>query len=291
MSKDKTDAPQPSTSLMRLDPQALLQSAVENGAGIETLERLVSLAKDVRAQQAKEAWHRAISQFQEECPKILKARKASISTRGGGSYSYHFASLSDLMSTISPVMGPLGLSVSFRMRYADGQVVATCLVAHEMGHSESSGEVAMPYDKGDGTGANPAQRVGIASTYAKRYALLAILGIAPEDDTDGQDAPKRDPSVSMPRRSSEAPQSQPPDEPGSNDGPAAPAERLITDGQRKRLWAIAFGAGKNLDLSKTDVNDRVKAIVGRYGFDSTDYVTSAKYDSIIKEIEEWGAGG
>lgn len=37
-----------------------------------------------------------------------------------------------------------------------------------------------------GTGANPAQRVGIALSYAKRYSLLLIAGLSPEDeDQDG----------------------------------------------------------------------------------------------------------
>lgn len=202
MSKDKTQAPAPSTAMTRLDPQALISTAIEKGAGIETLERLVALAKDVRAVQAKEAWLHAMAEFQETCPKISRSRKASISTRTGGSYSYTYAPLAEIMSKIQPVLGPLGLSVSFRVSHAERQVIAVCQVAHEMGHQESSGEVAMPFDQGDGTGANPAQRVGIASTYAKRYALLAILGIAPEDDTDARADGK--PEVEMPRRASEA---------------------------------------------------------------------------------------
>jgi len=191
-----------SVALARLDPQALIQAAVEHGSGIETLERLVALAKDVRAQQAKEAWLSAMAEFQRTCPQIKRSRKANIPTRGGGSYSYSYAPLAEIISKIQPVMGPLGLSVSFRVHHEKDQVIAICQVAHELGHSEGSGEVAMPVTQGD-TGANPAQRVGIASTYAKRYALLAILGIAPEDDTDAHGAGEQ--VVTMPQRAS-APQ-------------------------------------------------------------------------------------
>jgi hypothetical protein len=63
-------------------------------------------------------------------------------------------------------------------------VVAECRVSHRDGHIETSGEIAMPIEPGDGRGASPPQRVGIALTYAKRYALLGILGLAPEDDDD-----------------------------------------------------------------------------------------------------------
>jgi len=192
--------------LMRLpqqiDAQALIQSAVEHGAGIETLERLVALAKDVRAQQAKEAWHAAIAEFQRTCPPIRRTETANImSKRSGTSYSYSYAPLGGILAEIQPVMGPLGLSISFRVRHEPERVMASCRVSHEMGHFEESGEVAMPVTD-DGTGANPAQRVGIASTYAKRYALLAIIGIAPEEDTDaGNGKPAK---VATPRRASEA---------------------------------------------------------------------------------------
>ena len=52
----------------------------------------------------------------------------------------------------------------------------------------------MPVMAGD-SGANPAQRVGIALSYARRYALMNALGIAPEDDTDAgaEDVKHREP--------------------------------------------------------------------------------------------------
>lgn len=196
-----TEAPK-STALARvnIDPQALIQAAVEKGAGIETLERLVALAKDVQAERAREAWYGAMAEFQRDCPPIRKTETASIQTRTGGSYRYTYAPLDEIMRVIGPVMGPLGLSVSYRVRHEKDQVIAACRVSHEMGHHEESGEVAMPVLTGD-MGANPAQRIGIASSYAKRYALLAIIGLAPEDDADA--APK-DPVVKMPRPASQA---------------------------------------------------------------------------------------
>lgn len=172
-----------STELVRIDPQALVAQAVEKGSGIETLERLLALAKDVRAEQAREAWNQAMADFQRTCPRIKKGSSARIRTRSGGQYGYSYASLDEIMSTILPVMGPLGLSVSWRCRMEPQQVVANCRVSHVLGHFEESGEIAMPIVIED-FGANPAQRVGIASTYGKRYALLAIIGLAPEDDAD-----------------------------------------------------------------------------------------------------------
>ena len=172
------------SALARLDPQALINKALETNAGIETMERLVALAKDVREIQAKEAWYEAMAQFQLRCPAIKKTASAKIQTRAGGSYTYRYAPLDEIMGAIQPVMGPLGLSVSWRSRVEPDKVIVSCRVSHTFGHHEESGEIAMPIVQGDGTGATPPQRVGIAATYAKRYALLGIIGMAPEDDDD-----------------------------------------------------------------------------------------------------------
>jgi ERF superfamily len=177
------------TALAPLDPQALITRAVEHGAGIEVLERLVALAKDVRAMQAKEAWHRAMAEFQRTCPPIIKTGRARIATRGGGAFTYRYATLDEILRTVQPIMGPLGLSLSWIGGVtAANQVSQSCRISHELGHAEDSGFVSIPVGSVDeGRGVSSAQRVGIALTYAKRYALLAILGLAPEDDPDAND--------------------------------------------------------------------------------------------------------
>lgn len=220
MSKETSTAPeQPSTAMARiekiqLDPQALIQSAIEKGSGIETLERLVALYAEVRAQQAKSAWYAAMAEFQRECPPILRSSTAQIATKSGSRFSYSYANLAEIMSKIQPVMGRLGLSVSFRTDQEAARVVATCRISHEMGHHEESGKVGMPIPTAD-MGATEPQRVGIALTYAKRYALLAITGIAPQDDDDqdGDDRGQDNAGVRMPHRESESAQA-PPSAPG-----------------------------------------------------------------------------
>jgi hypothetical protein len=189
--------------IVKLDPQALMQSAIDQGADIEKLERLIALAKDVRAEQARAAWYEAMAEFQKEAPKILKSKKANL-----GSFSYSYAPLDEILGNVQPVMGPLGLSISFRLTEANAQQVTyIARIVHALGHHEDSGPVSMPIVQGgnvtEGKGANPAQRVGIAHSYAKRYAALAILGIAPEDDGDGASHGGQAPSsVRQPQRAS-----------------------------------------------------------------------------------------
>ena len=163
-----------------MNPQALLAAAIDKGASVETLERLVALAKDMRAVAAREAFNEAIAEFQRRCPPIKKNKTAAINDR----FTYRYADLGEILPTISPLMGELGLSVSWRSTGKPNVVVANCRISHKLGHSEDSGDFEIPY-RVDGR-MNPAQAVGSAITYAKRYALTAVLGISPEDDDDAQ---------------------------------------------------------------------------------------------------------
>ena len=183
-----TPPPNPQ-AIARLDPQALLAKAIETGAGIDTLERLVTLAKDIRQVTAREAYFEAIAQFKRDCPRIKKD-----ATANAGQYSYSYATLDGILDTVDPLLSQVGLTVSWKQKHEGNAVHASCLITHKLGHQEESGFVAVPFET---TGRmNPAQRVGSAATYAKRYSLLAVLGLAPEDDDDArgtQAPPAREP--------------------------------------------------------------------------------------------------
>lgn len=237
---------EPGFAVARLDPQELLTKAIETGAGIETLERLVALAKDVREVQAREAWHHAMADFQRRCPIIKRTEMARIRT-ARAEYTYWYAPLDDIMAIARPLLGDLGLSVSWRSKVQEGHVVVTCRIAHVLGHAEESGEVAMPISVGEGSGANAAQRVGIATTYAKRYSLLGIAGLAPEHDDDAESlgdtkAPEA-PTMSEPEAATEAA----PKEPGIED----PTGKFKLDQCRKILAAHKI----NVDLLPADLRE------------------------------------
>lgn len=213
---------------VQMDPQALIAKAIDKGAAIDTVERLVALAKDLRDVQARDAWYAAMAEFQQQCPPIKKTSTARIQS-ARGNYSYSYAPLDEIMAAITPVMAPLGLSVSWRIpKVEHGAVLVSCRIAHRMGHHEDSGDLAMPI--GDDRGAsNPAQRVASAITYAKRYTLLGILGLAPEDDDDAA-------AVALE-------QSQPTGRRRSNDAPYAPVrETFPSDEQADKESQALFGS-------------------------------------------------
>src|SRR5262245_39922578 len=145
---------------VRLNPQALITQALTANAHIETVEKLVALAERVQTVTARQAWHDAMAAFQADCPPIPKGRKATIPLRSGGTYSYTYAALQDVLSIVRPVMAKHGLSTRWTGAKADhNSVTITCLVAHRLGHVEDSGPVTLPIPGSEeGRGMSSAQR-------------------------------------------------------------------------------------------------------------------------------------
>jgi ERF superfamily len=64
----------------------------------------------------------------------------------------------------------------------------TCILTHQMGHSEETTLAGAPDNSGS---KNSIQAIGSTVTYLERYTLLAATGLAAANgDNDGQGAPK-----------------------------------------------------------------------------------------------------
>src|SRR5262245_23751887 len=87
------------TALAPLDAQGLIEQAIAKGADMTTLERLFALAKEVQAETARREWYAAVAAFQRDCPPIKKTKTATIPTKNGGSYSYRYAPLEEILGT------------------------------------------------------------------------------------------------------------------------------------------------------------------------------------------------
>lgn len=127
---------------------------------------------------AKVAWIVAFTEAQKAMPEIVKRQTASIPTKTGGNYSYSYADLPDVLATVKPVLLENGLGVAQSVTAEGGKVKVETRIYHVGGHTESFGPLELD-------GAGGAQSAGSAITYARRYALTAALGLAPEDDDDG----------------------------------------------------------------------------------------------------------
>lgn len=118
----------------------------------------------------------AFSKFQNEVKSVGKKGKA-----GDGKFSYHYAKLEDFMDYVLPLLSKQGLSVT--QQYADNHLVTT--VYHSSGQFIRSFFVMT--ENAEFRGQNAEQAKGSVSTYNRRYALQAILGLtAKGEDNDAQ---------------------------------------------------------------------------------------------------------
>lgn len=181
MPKQKTEIAERGSSV-----ELLIADAVKSGASIEVLERMFTLRERVKAEQAKEAFVRAMSSFQETCPTIKKNK--NVMNKDGRSIRYTFASLDSVVAQIKKPLKDNELSYRWDTKSEGAAITATCYITHVLGHSESSSFTAAIDDNQYMT--SP-QRSASSITFAKRQALLNALGIATGDeDTDATDANK-----------------------------------------------------------------------------------------------------
>jgi len=122
----------------------------------------------------------ALCKAQSGMKEVLKTKTAQVKS-DKGSYSYKYAELSDLLEAVKPALLSQGLAISQGVDSYDKGVKVTTLLMHSSGEHLSS-TLSLPV-----SGSTP-QAYGSAITYARRYALSALLGVAPEDDDDAEAA-------------------------------------------------------------------------------------------------------
>lgn len=125
----------------------------------------------------------ALAAAQGEYPEIAKSRTAE-----AGKFSYDYADISDILTAMRPVLAKHGLSISQPTRIqGDALVVSTQLRFRPPSGEAEIIESEYPVCKASGAH----QEMGKALTYARRYALCSLLGVAPaREDDDGQGAAK-----------------------------------------------------------------------------------------------------
>jgi hypothetical protein len=95
-------------------------------------------------------------------------------------FKTNYADLASVWAAIREPLTKNGLAVVQLLRSIQGGVEVETILLHSSGQ-QISDVFAVPATKND------AQGYGSAATYARRYALMAMVGVAPEDD-DGNGA-------------------------------------------------------------------------------------------------------
>lgn len=172
---------------VQTNPSVLLHMAVQQGADLDRLERLMALQERWEANEARKAFHAAMAAFHSEPITIGKDKHVDYTSKSGIRTQYDHATLGNIVKVVVPRLGMHDLSHSWEpARTEGGRVTVTCRVTHKQGHTES---VTLDAPLDDSGGKNNIQALGSAITYLQRYTLIAILGLATEDqDDDGREA-------------------------------------------------------------------------------------------------------
>ena len=172
----------PPAEPVAITPMAMLDKAIASGAGIDVLERLMSLQERWQAGEARRSFDEAMAAAKSEIPVIAKNREVDF-TSGKGRTNYRHEDLAEIARTVDPILSKYGLSYRYKVSSAPNEpVTVTCIVSHRSGHSE---ETTLTAGRDDSGNKNSIQSIGSTVTYLQRYTLKAALGLAASTDDDG----------------------------------------------------------------------------------------------------------
>lgn len=238
----------------------------------------------------------ALALVQSKLPTIAKHQTATVKS-DKGSYTYDYADLADVSEAILPLLGDAGLSWICRPTLTpEGKFVLAYKLLHTSGDAEE-GQYPLP---ASGT----PQAMGAAISYARRYALCAVTGVAPKgDDNDAADQPKTSTAqrrtstrtatpgdTTAPPRTAQRARVDGPPLPGDE----PPAAEKITGPQRGMMLALFDKAGivdreERLDISRritradlSSANDLTRAEASRL----IDWLTKAEADGFSNALAE-----
>ncbi len=180
------DEPQ---ALVPVTPMDMLNRAVQSGASLEMVTKLMDLQDRYKASQALEAFNEAMAGAKAEIPTITKNREVDF-TSPKGRTNYRYEDLGNIAKTVQPILAKHGLSYRYRATSnVNEPVTVTCIVSHRAGHYE---EITLTAGRDESGNKNSIQAVGSTITYLQRMTLKAALGLAVSNDDDGKQADAAD---------------------------------------------------------------------------------------------------
>lgn len=134
----------------------------------------------------------ALAKAQAQFPTITRDKEVTVTLKTGGSYKFKYAPLDSILSAVRGPLAANGLAI---VQLLDEDVLVTSLL-HESG-AILSGRTPIPASEG-------VQAYGSAITYLRRYSIQALLGVAAEEDDDGNQAAGNRATFSRPPATSPA---------------------------------------------------------------------------------------
>lgn len=160
--------------------EALIAKAIENKVDVATMERLLAMRRELKAEWAKEEYVKALAAFQAECPVIKKTK--AVFEKDKKTVRYKYAPIDSIIEQVKGLLAKHGFSYTVDALNEPGFLGAACRVTHSAGHSEVS---TFRVPVGTEAYMSDVQKYGARNTFAKRYAFTNAFGILTGDeDTD-----------------------------------------------------------------------------------------------------------
>jgi ERF superfamily len=161
-------------------PLGILQIAVQQGADVDKLAKLLEIQERWEANEARRAYNAAMAAFKKNAPRISKNKHVK-----AGQVEYDHATLDHVVDAVTAALSAVGISHNWKVSQSL-EIAVTCLLTHQLGHREETTLKAGPDTSGD---KNSIQAIGSTVTYLQRYTLLAAVGLAAAGtDNDGRAA-------------------------------------------------------------------------------------------------------
>lgn len=165
-------------------PGDLLRYALDSGADLDRLEKLMDLQMKFEANEARKAFADDMASFKKNPPTIYKDKHVGFKTDKGRT-EYDHATIGNVVEKIVSAAAEHGFSHRWDLAQQDGRVIVECVVTHRLGHSQTTKLEASPDSSG---GKNGIQSIVSAKSYLERHTLLAAFGLATKDQEDDDGA-------------------------------------------------------------------------------------------------------
>ena len=124
---------------------------------------------------------KALAAAQADIVNPPRDREVTVQTKGGSAYKFKYATLSAILDAVRGPLTKNGLWFTQTLANSDGKYRLITTLMHASGEWLDSEQPLFVTDQTN-------QAFGSALTYAKRYALTGMLGVAADEDDDANAA-------------------------------------------------------------------------------------------------------
>ena len=165
----------------------IARAARDPDVNVDKMRELFALKRELEADAAKRAFFAALAKAKGEFGPIIKTRLVDYEhTQGEGRTTYRYEEFADIGAVVDPILSKHGLSYRHKSTQTNGKIVVTCILSHELGHSEETSLEGVEDKSGR---KNPNQAIASTISYLQRYTVKEALGIGAGRDDDAAESP------------------------------------------------------------------------------------------------------